>query len=91
MEKRVKEVAEILEIADILEKRTFEVSGGQKQRAAIARAMIHSPALVLADEPTGALDSRASRKVLEMLEKINRKERVTILLVTHDPLAAHLL
>lgn len=88
MEKRVKEVAEILEIADILEKRTFEVSGGQKQRAAIARAMIHSPALVLADEPTGALDSRASRKVLEMLEKINRKERVTILLVTHDPLAA---
>ena len=88
MKKRLKEVAEILEIVDILDKRTFEVSGGQKQRAAIARAMIHSPTLVLADEPTGALDSRASRMVMEMLEKINRSEEVTILLVTHDPLAA---
>lgn len=88
MEKRLQEVAEILEIVDILEKRTFEVSGGEKQRAAIARAMVHSPSLILADEPTGALDSRASRRVMEMLEKINRKEKVTILLVTHDPLAA---
>lgn len=87
METRLKEVAEFLEIVDILDKRTFEVSGGQKQRAAIARAIIHSPAIILADEPTGALDSKSSRVVMEMLEKINQKEEATILLVTHDPLA----
>src|SRR5690606_22761872 len=63
-------------------------SGGQAQRAAVARAMIHSPKLLLADEPTGNLDSKSSKDVMEMLEGINKKEQATMLLVTHDPQAA---
>lgn len=82
------QAADRLGIRDILNKRTYEISGGQRQRTAIARAMIASPSLLLADEPTGALDSAASRRVMESLEDINRQERTTIMLVTHDPLAA---
>lgn len=88
MDQKLRIVAEKLGILDILDKRTFEVSGGQKQRAAIGRAIIHSPTLLLADEPTGALDSKASRQVMEMMKKINDMDQTTILLVTHDPLAA---
>ncbi|AWB44084.1 bacitracin ABC transporter ATP-binding protein [Paenibacillus sp. CAA11] len=88
MQLRLKTIAERLDITQILNKRTYEVSGGQKQRAAIARAMIHSPALLLADEPTGALDSASSRNVMEMLESLNKSQGTTMMLVSHDPLAA---
>lgn len=88
MDRRLIEVAKRLEITPILEKRTYEVSGGQAQRAAIARAIIHSPSILLADEPTGNLDSKASRNVMELMEEINGEDGTTMLMVTHDPLAA---
>ncbi|MBU7317912.1 ABC transporter ATP-binding protein [Paenibacillus oleatilyticus] len=88
METRLKQVADRLNLSEILNKRPYEISGGQRQRTAIARAIVTSPALLLADEPTGSLDSNASRIVMESLESINRHERTTIMLVTHDPVAA---
>lgn len=81
-------IAERLGISGIMNKRTFEISGGQAQRTAIARSMIHAPQLLLADEPTGNLDSKAARDVMEMLEQINREEQKTMMLVTHDAVAA---
>jgi len=88
MEEKLHAVAAKLGIQDILEKYAFEVSGGERQRTAIARAIIHSPSLLLADEPTGNLDSRSSRSVMETLETINRLYNMTMLMVTHDPMAA---
>lgn len=88
MDSLLQQVADRLGITDILKKRTYEISGGQRQRTAIARAMITSPAIVMADEPTGALDSNASRNVMESLERINQQDGTTLMLVTHDPLAA---
>jgi putative ABC transport system ATP-binding protein len=87
MNKKLMPIAKQLEIDDILEKFPYEVSGGQKQRAAIARALITEPHIILADEPTGALDSRASEKLLKMFTKINN-EGQTILMVTHSTKAA---
>jgi putative ABC transport system ATP-binding protein len=86
--RRVKEVANNLEIVDILDKFPYEISGGQRQRAAAARAIIADPALILADEPTGALDSRSSETLLSTLKNINENMNVTVLMVTHDPFAA---
>ncbi|RDW16654.1 ABC transporter ATP-binding protein [Oceanobacillus chungangensis] len=88
MKQKVGEVAERLGITPILKKRTYEISGGQAQRAAVARAMIHTPKLLLADEPTGNLDSKASKDVMGMLEQINQRDKATMMLVTHDPQAA---
>jgi len=88
MNVRVEEIAERIGIADILDKRTYEISGGQRQRAAIARAVIHQPSLLLADEPTGNLDSNSARNVMRMMETLNREDHTTTLLVTHDPVAA---
>lgn len=88
MKQKAYAVADKLGITEIMKKRTYEISGGQAQRTAVARAMIHTPKLLLADEPTGNLDSKASKDVMEMLESINRNERTTMMLVTHDPLAA---
>lgn len=87
MEKRLLPLADKLEIRNILEKYPYEVSGGQKQRAAACRALITGPDLILADEPTGALDSRASGKLLKLLEEVNQ-EGQTILMVTHSIQAA---
>ncbi|WP_304511984.1 ABC transporter ATP-binding protein [Aquibacillus saliphilus] len=88
MKEKAQKIAENLGIASIMTKRTHEISGGQAQRVAIARAMIHEPKLLLADEPTGNLDSKASKDVMTMLESINKKEKTTLLMVTHDPQAA---
>lgn len=87
MQKRLAILASSLEIEDILLKYPYEVSGGQKQRTAIARALITSPDILLADEPTGALDSRTSEKILKIFENIERKGQ-TILMVTHSAKAA---
>lgn len=85
---RVEETAELLGIGDCLDKYPYQMSGGQQQRCAAARAIVTRPALVLADEPTGALDSRSSRLLLERLEVLNRERGATILMVTHDAFTA---
>lgn len=87
MEKRLKPIVEKLGICDLLEKYPYEVSGGQKQRAAVARALITDPQLILADEPTGALDSHATDGLLKLFSKINADGQ-TILMVTHSTRAA---
>lgn len=87
MEEKLKPIAEKLGILELLEKFPYEVSGGQKQRAAVARALIASPALVLADEPTGALDSKSTNELLTLFNQIN-DEGQTILMVTHSIEAA---
>ncbi len=88
IDKRVNLIAEKLEIKDILKKYPYQVSGGQKQRVASARAIITNPKLVLADEPTGALDSKSARQLLENFEYLNKKLEATILMVTHDAFTA---
>ncbi len=85
---RVREAAILLGIADCLEKYPYQMSGGQKQRCAAARAMVARPALILADEPTGALDSRSAQVLLEHMTALNREAGATILMVTHDALSA---
>ena len=87
-DKRVREIAEKLEITDILNKYPYQVSGGQKQRIAAARAIITNPQIVLADEPTGALDSKSARQLLATFEYLNQKLEATILMVTHDAFTA---
>ncbi len=87
MSQEIRPLAEKLGIKDLLKKYPYEVSGGQKQRAAVARALITHPSLVLADEPTGALDSRSSDELLDLFASINRDGQ-TILMVTHSVKAA---
>ncbi len=87
MEKRLIPLAEELGIKDLLEKYPYEVSGGQKQRAAVARALITNPKIVLADEPTGALDSRSTDSLLDIFSQVNKRGQ-TILMVTHSTKAA---
>ena len=88
VDKKVNDIAKKLGIESILEKFPYEVSGGQKQRAACARALINKPKLILADEPTGALDSKSSRMLLETMEEMNEKLNATIMMVTHDAFSA---
>lgn len=84
----IKAVAEKLDISGILNKFPFQLSGGQKQRVACARAIVTEPSLILADEPTGALDSKSSRLLLDSFEKLNKEYQSTILMVTHDSFTA---
>lgn len=80
--------AEELGIYDLRHKYPSEISGGQKQRTSAARAVIHEPGIIFADEPTGALDSKAAMDLLNKLSRLNQKRRATIVMVTHDPVAA---
>lgn len=85
---RVEDMAKKLNIREVLKKYPYQMSGGQKQRCACARAMINNPSLILADEPTGALDSQSAGMLLDNLQFLNRELGATILMVTHDPLCA---
>ena len=88
IQKRVSQLARELGISDVLDKYPYQMSGGQKQRVASARAIITNPKLILADEPTGALDSKASRMLLESFNYLNQELEATILMVTHDAFTA---
>jgi len=88
IDKKTLEIARKLGIEEILNKYPYQVSGGQKQRCASARAIVNNPKIILADEPTGSLDSKAARQLLEIMEDMNNKMKATILMVTHDPLSA---
>lgn len=88
IDERVKSIAKKLEISNILNKYPYQLSGGQKQRVASARAIITNPKLVLADEPTGALDSKSAKQLLEIFTTLNEKLDATILMVTHDAFTA---
>lgn len=85
---RVEQVAQRLDIAGVLDKYPYQMSGGQQQRVAAARALVTDPAIILADEPTGALDSKNARLLLESIETMNRRYQATVLMVTHDSFAA---
>lgn len=87
-EKKLFELADFLGIRNVLDKFPSQMSGGQKQRVAATRCLISDPSIVLADEPTGALDTKSARQLMEKLQEINQKQQRTILMVTHDPNAA---
>jgi len=86
--KRIMEIASYLEITDVLDKFPSQMSGGQKQRVAAARAVILNPSIILADEPTGALDSKNAKLLMKKLSGLNQEYNATILMVTHDCNAA---
>ncbi len=88
IEKKIKKVASDLDIESVLKKYPYQMSGGQKQRVASARAIITDPKLILADEPTGALDSKSARMLLERFNYLNENLEATILMVTHDAFTA---
>lgn len=88
IDKKVKQIAEQLDIKDTLSKYPYQLSGGQKQRVAAARALMNDPKLLLADEPTGALDSKSSRSLLEAMTVLNEELNTTIMMVTHDSFTA---
>lgn len=85
---RVQDVAARLSISQVLDKYPYQMSGGQQQRVAAARALVTDPTMIMADEPTGALDSKSARLLLESLEALNRRLRATVLMVKHDSFAA---
>lgn len=88
IKKKVQQVAQRLSIDHILDSYPAAISGGQKQRVAAARALVTQPTILLGDEPTGALDSKSAKDLLDTMEELNREDQVSILLVTHDPLSA---
>lgn len=88
MEGKVIEIAKILNIEKILNKYPYQISGGQKQRVAAARAIITNPKMILADEPTGALDSKSAKELLESMKKLNEEQKTSIIMVTHDIFSA---
>lgn len=88
IDEKIRNVAKYLEIEKVLDKYPYQMSGGQKQRVASARAIVKEPSIILADEPTGALDSKSSRLLLERFESLNQDLKATILMVTHDAFSA---
>ena len=88
LHQRIMELARYLQITDILERNPTTLSGGERQRVAIARAIINEPKLILADEPTGALDSKTGDVILNLLKSLHSKEHVTLVMVTHEPYVA---
>ena len=88
IDKRINKITNDLDIKDVLNKYPYEMSGGQKQRVASARAIITNPKLILADEPTGALDSKSAKMLLESFNYLNKELKATILMVTHDAFTA---
>lgn len=88
IDKLIKSVSKKLGITDILNKFPYQISGGQKQRIACARAIVKDPSIILADEPTGALDSKSSRLLLESFQNLNKQLNATIVMVTHDSFSA---
>lgn len=88
IKERTQNITKYLGISQLLPKRTFEISGGQAQRVAIARALVHNPSLILADEPTGNLDSKSANEVMQLLKTLNTQIHSTILMVTHDAYVA---
>jgi putative ABC transport system ATP-binding protein len=88
IDKKIRYISKVLNIEEVLEKYPYEMSGGQQQRVAAARAIITNPALILADEPTGALDSKSAKQLLTQLTSLNEEEKATIMMVTHDSMSA---
>lgn len=88
IKQEVKKVASLLNLTEQLSKKPNELSGGQKQRVAVARALVHKPKLIFGDEPTGALDSKNAREMMDYLSKINLERNISILMVTHDAFSA---
>lgn len=88
-QERVKEVLTRVGLGDRLDHHPSQLSGGQRQRVAIARAIVNHPRFIIADEPTGALDTKTSAKIMELLKELNEKDGVTIIMVTHDPTLEH--
>ena len=88
IDKRIKSISDKLNITDVLSKYPYEMSGGEKQRIACARAIVKKPTLILADEPTGALDSKSAKMFLESITDLNKQLDATIIMVTHDPFTA---
>ncbi len=88
IDERIRYIAKKLNIEEIIDKYPYEISGGQKQRIAAARAIITNPSLILADEPTGALDSKSAKMLLDSLEELNKEMKATIMMVTHDSFTA---
>ena len=88
IDEKIRNVAKYLEIEKVLDKYPYQMSGGQKQRVASARAIVKDPSIILADEPTGALDSKSSKLLLERFESLNQDLKATILMVTHDAFSA---